>query len=72
VAQAQLRLGELEPGDYPLTLLFGGQVLRDSQIDGPYTVHNVRLNQVDSIPPQEATPITELEPTPDLRADEFR
>jgi hypothetical protein len=72
VAQAQLRLGELEPGDYPVVLLFGGQVLRDSELDGPYTVRNVRLNQVDSVPPQEATPIAELEPTPAWQASEFR
>lgn len=71
VAQAQLRLGELEPGEYPVALLFGGQVLRDSQVDGPYTVRNLRLNQVDSVPPQESTPIAELEATPAWRATEF-
>jgi len=72
VAQAQLRLGRLEQGEYPVTLLFGGAVLRDSQLDGPYTVHNVRLHQVDSVPPQEASAIAELEPTVEFRAEDFR
>jgi hypothetical protein len=71
VAQSQLLLGLLQPGEYPVSLLFGGQVLRDSGLDGPYTVHNVRLRQVDSIPPQEADPIAELEETQAFQSTDF-
>lgn len=71
VAQAQLRLGTLEPGTYPISLLFGGEVLRDSHRDGPYTVRNVRLRQIDSVPPQEADPVAALPATPSYRADQF-
>ena len=71
IAFARERIGHLTAGDHDLNLLFGGQVIRDSGIDGPYVVRNVRLLQVDSLPPHEAVTIDVLPKTRDYRAQDF-
>ncbi len=71
IAFARQRLGQLAPGAQLVTLLFGGQVIHDLGIDGPYTVRNVQLLQVDSIPPHEAEPIAALPATRELPVRDF-
>jgi hypothetical protein len=60
-----------EAGEQTFTFLFGGAVIRDSGVDGPYLVRNVRFMQVDSIPPQEQPPVEEMTPTPEWHASDF-
>jgi hypothetical protein len=71
VAFARQRLEGLPPGDQQVTLLFGGKVIHDAALDGPYVVRNVRLSQVDSIPPHDSDPIEALPKTRDYRAQDF-
>lgn len=71
IAMARDRFENLAPGEHTITLTFGGLIIRDSNIDGPYTVRNIRFVQADSVPPQEQDPIAQLPPTPAWRASEF-
>lgn len=71
VAFARQRLDGLAQGDQQVTLLFGGRVIRDANLDGPYVVRNVRLLRVDSLPPHAGDPIDELMTTQAYRAAEF-
>ena len=53
-----------------LALTFGGQIILNRGIDGPYTVRNVTLQQVDTVPPHRVPsppPLT----TPPYLATEF-
>jgi hypothetical protein len=71
IAFARDRFENLPVGPRTIELTFGGLIIRESNIDGPYTVRNVRLMQVDAVPPQESEPVRELPPTPPWRASEF-
>ena len=71
IAFARDRFERLPPGARTLTLSFGGAVIRDSAIDGPYLVRNLRFQQVDAFPPQEAEPIAQLGPSAAFRAADF-
>jgi hypothetical protein len=72
VAFARERLPNLPAGRHPVRLLFGGLVIRDSGVDGPYVVRNLRFQQVDTHPPHESPPRAALPPTPGWKAAEFR
>jgi hypothetical protein len=65
------RLEHVRAGHLKHTLLFGGAIIRDRKIDGPFKVRNIRLNQVDTLPPHESDPIDELAPTPAWLAADF-
>ncbi|MFO0559010.1 MAG: hypothetical protein U0269_13430 [Polyangiales bacterium] len=71
IAFARDRFERLPVGRRAIELTFGGLIIRDSNVDGPYTVRNIRLMQVDAVPPQEAEPIADLPPTPPWRASDF-
>jgi hypothetical protein len=71
IAFARERLDALPAGDQRATLLFGGRVIRDSSVNGPYVVRNVRLLQIDSLPPHFSDPIDELPKTRDYRTSDF-
>lgn len=71
IAFGRQRFDRLEAGRQRVELLFGGQIIRDSGIDGPYTVRNLKLMQVDTLPPHEQDPILELAPTPGWRSTDF-
>jgi hypothetical protein len=71
IAFARDRFERLSPGPRTLSLRFGGRILRESNLDGPYVVRNLRLQQVDEFPPQESEPILELPPTQAWKASEF-
>ncbi len=71
VAFARERWENVARGEPTFTLTFGGLIIRDSKVDGPYIVRNVRFMQVDSFPPQENDPIPELPPTPAWHAADF-
>jgi hypothetical protein len=71
IAFARDRFERLPEGDRSLSISFGGAVLRDSGLDGPYLIRNLRFQQVDAFPPQEAEPIAQLPPTAAFRAAEF-
>ena len=72
VAFARERLANLSAGRHAIRLLFGGLVIRDSRVDGPYVVRNLRFQQVDTHPPHEATtPDERLLPTPPWKATDF-
>jgi hypothetical protein len=72
VAFGRERVVFAEAGEQVFTFLFGGAVIRESGVDGPYLVRNVRFMQVDSIPPQEQPPVEEMTPTEAWHANEFR
>lgn len=71
IAFGRQHLGRLAPGVHKVTLLFGGAIIHDVGIDGPYVVRNVQLSQVDEPPPHTARIIKELPATPAWRAREF-
>lgn len=71
IAFGRQRWDKLDPGQHNLSLLFGGQVIRDSKMDGPYVVRNLKLMQVDTVPPHEQDPIPALPATPAWRASDF-
>jgi hypothetical protein len=72
VAFARERLPNLSAGKHPVRLLFGGLVIRDSGVDGPYVVRNLRFQQVDTHPAHESPPRAALPPTPAWKAAEFQ
>jgi hypothetical protein len=72
IAFARERLAELPAGRHTLTLRFGGLIVRDSGVDGPYVVRNLQFKQVDTHPPHEAEPQAALPATPPWRASDFR
>ena len=71
IAFARERLTNLAAGRHTLALRFGGRIVRDSGVDGPYVVRNVQFKQVDTHPPHEAEPQAALPATPPWRADDF-
>ena len=71
IAFARERFERLGSGVRPLALVFGGAVIRDAGVDGPFVVRNVRWQQVDAFPPQEQDPIARLPPTQPFRARDF-
>ena len=71
IAFARDRFEGLPAGDRPLSIFFGGAVLRARGLDGPYLVRNLRFDQVDAFPPQEEEPIAQLPPTAAFRARDF-
>jgi len=72
IAFARERFEGLGPGVRPLALVFGGAILRDAGVDGPFMIRNLRWQQVDAFPPQEQDPIAQLPPTQAFRARDFR
>ena len=66
------RFVAMPPGRHDVTLRFGGAIIHDRGVNGPYIVRNVKWMQVDAIPPQETEPILELPPTPDWPAASFQ
>ena len=71
IAFARERLSGVSAGDRAIELRFGGAIVRDSGIDGPYVVRNLRLQQVDTHPAHEVEPIAALPPTPPWRSSMF-
>ncbi len=71
IAFGRDRFERLPAGDRLLSIFFGGAMVRDSGLDGPYLIRNLRFQQVDAFPPQEAEPIVQLPPTAAFRATEF-
>jgi hypothetical protein len=71
LAFGRKNLGRLEPGVHRIALLFGGQIVRDSGVDGPYAVRNLELLRVTRQRPHHAPPIAELMTTPAWRAADF-
>ena len=72
IAFARERFERLGSGVRPLALVFGGAIIRDAGMDGPFIVRNLRWQRVDAFPPQEQDPIARLPPTAAFRAREFR
>ncbi len=72
IAFARERLVDLGAGHHPLTLRFGGLIVRDSGVDGPYVVRNLQFKQVDTHPPHEAEPQAALPVTPPWRSTDFQ
>jgi hypothetical protein len=72
IAFARERFETLGSGLRPLALVFGGAIIRDAGVDGPFIVRNFRWQQVDAFPPQEQDPIAQLPPTQPFRARDFR
>ena len=71
IAFARERLPGLPAGRQSLSLLFGGRNLKERDVDGPYVVRNVRLQQVDTHPAHEADPLPALPPTGPYPAKSF-
>ena len=51
--------------------MFGGNIIRDSGVDGPYVVRNVRVRQISEFPFAEAEPVAVLLTTPNWNASAF-
>jgi hypothetical protein len=71
VAFARERLVGVSPGARTVELRFGGAIIADSHVDGPYIVRNLRLQQVDTHPAHEADPVPALPPTPAWPSRQF-
>lgn len=71
IAFGRKAIGQLTPGRQRVSLIFGGQVIRDTAIDGPYVVRNVEFMRVSTVPPHSAEPIAELMQSPSWRALDF-
>jgi hypothetical protein len=71
IAFARERFEGMPAGASMPTLLFGGAIIRDSGLDGPYVIRNLRFQQVDAFPPQEQEPVPALPATPAYRASDF-
>jgi hypothetical protein len=61
----------LKPGAARLEPLFGGRVIRDAEVDGPYTIRNLRFRRVDVFPFEEAPPVPVVLTTPAWQAASF-
>jgi hypothetical protein len=71
IAFARRRLPGLAPGRAPVVLTFGGAILRESGVSGPYRVRSLELLAVDTIPPHRSRPIEEVATTPAWPSSEF-
>lgn len=56
VAFARADLGALSAGSHSASLLFGGAIVREQRIDGPFGVRNFRIARTTTIPPHESVP----------------
>jgi hypothetical protein len=72
IAFARERLTDLRTGRHKVELRFGGLIVRDSGVDGPYLIRNLQFKQVDTHPPHEADPVAALPATPPWPATDFR
>jgi hypothetical protein len=61
----------LPAGAHRLTLRFGGAIVRDAGIDGPFRIRSVELYRTDTTPPHVAPPIREAASTPPYRSTEL-
>ena len=71
IAFARRRFPHLEPGHHRISLLFGGAIIRNAQVDGPYVVRRLLLSQVDQHPPRPLGPATALPDGVIGRASDF-
>jgi hypothetical protein len=53
------------------SFLFGGAVIGDSHVDGPYMIRNARFMSVDTHPPHEQPPVDVVAATPPWPASSF-
>ena len=71
IAFARRRIPHLKPGLHAIRLLFGGAIIREAGVDGPYFVRRLVLNQVDGHPPREVGRAPQLKSDPAWRALDF-
>jgi len=71
LAFGRIRRENLDPGTHTFELLFGGAIIADRGIDGPYAIRNLRFMRVDTVPPQEQEPIDPAATTPPWSAESF-
>ncbi len=62
----------LARGRYVAKITFGGLVIKDRAVNGPYVVRNVRVRQVSAFPFVEADPVPVLLKTPAWEAETFQ
>ncbi len=72
IAFGRIRRESLDPGTHTFELLFGGAIIADRGIDGPYAIRNLRFMRVDAVPPQEQEPIDPAATTPPWSASGFQ
>lgn len=72
IAFGRERMVGLSQGTHSVELLFGGLVLRDTGIDGPYAIRNLELMQVDTLPPHQSPVIRVVAETPAWLASTFQ
>ena len=68
---AKAEAANLSAGRFDAALMFGGNIIRDSGVDGPYVVRNVRVRQISEFPFAEAEPVAVLLTTPNWNASAF-
>jgi hypothetical protein len=71
IAFGRLRSDGLARGPHHWELMFGGLILRDTGIDGPYVIKRLVLMQVDTDPPHQSQPIAVVRETPRWTAASF-
>jgi hypothetical protein len=71
IAFARRRIPHLKPGLHSIRLLFGGAIIREASVDGPYLVRRLILNQVDGHPPREVGRAPHLQSDAAWRALDF-
>jgi hypothetical protein len=71
IAFARDRLVGVAAGPRTIELRFGGAIIADAHVDGPYVVRNLRLQQVDTHPAHEADPVRALPATPAWPSSRF-
>lgn len=72
IAFGRSLMEQVSAGERVVELLFGGAIVRDAGVDGPYTIRNVRFMRTDTVPPHEEEPIPVLATTPPWPASSFR
>ena len=50
-------------GPHDIELTFGGQIIAESGVDGPYTIRSAHLDDVGTIPPHQGEPVAVLAST---------
>jgi hypothetical protein len=71
VAFARQQVPGLSAGPHDIELMFGGQIIADSGVDGPYTIRNAHIDDVGTIPPHQAEPVAVLASTPAYHSTDF-
>jgi hypothetical protein len=72
IAFGQRRYPDRRAGKLELEILFGARIIANAGVDGPFTIRNLRIDNVDTVPPHRVPPIAVWAVSPPYRAVHFR